>query len=86
MYVTYTSYWNLVGYPSVAFPVLKSDASIDGKPDIEPISDFEKQLWNGYDPIACDGECVGLQVINGRFEDEKALKLAGDITDALEKL
>ncbi|KAH8552386.1 amidase [Umbelopsis sp. PMI_123] len=83
MYVTYTSYWNLVDYPAVAFSVLKADASIDGKPDIEPISDDEKQLWDGFDPVACDGGCVGFQIITRRYEDEKALKLAGVIADAL---
>ncbi|KAG2187198.1 hypothetical protein INT44_004870 [Umbelopsis vinacea] len=86
MYVTYTSYWNLVDYPSVAFPVLKADASIDGKPEIEYITKAEKQLWDGFDPVACDGGCVGLQIITRRFEDEKALKLAGVISDALKKL
>ncbi|KAI9285720.1 amidase signature domain-containing protein [Umbelopsis sp. AD052] len=85
-YVTYTSYWNLVDYPSVAFPVLKADASIDGKPEIEYITKAEKQLWDGFDPVACDGGCVGLQIITRRFEDEKALKLAGVISDALKKL
>ncbi|KAI8582354.1 hypothetical protein K450DRAFT_228571 [Umbelopsis ramanniana AG] len=85
-YGSYTSYWNLVDYPSVSFPVLEADASIDGKPDIEYISDAEKNLWESFDPIACDGGCVGLQIITRRFEDEKALKLAGVISDALKKL
>ncbi|KAI8575289.1 hypothetical protein K450DRAFT_262444 [Umbelopsis ramanniana AG] len=84
-YVGYTNYWNIVDYPAVAFPVLRADASIDGKPDLEYISPVEKRLWDDFDPVACDGGCVGLQIITRRYEDEKALKLAGVITDALQK-
>ncbi|KAH8555102.1 amidase signature domain-containing protein [Umbelopsis sp. PMI_123] len=79
-YSNYTSYWNL------SFPVLRADASIDGKPDIEYVSDAEKHLWEDFDPIACDGGDVGLQVITRRYDDEKALKLAGVIADSLSKL
>jgi amidase len=85
-YVGYTNYWNLLDYPSVAFPVLRADASIDGKPDLEYISDAEKRLWDDFDPVACDGGCVGLQIITRRYEDEKALKLAGVIAKALQKV
>lgn len=82
----YTGYWNMMDYPSVSFPVLEADASIDGKPDFEPASDAEKRFWDDFDPIACDGGSVGLQIITRRYEDEKALNLAGVISDALKKL
>lgn len=85
-YVGYTNYWNLLDYPSVAFPVLRADASIDGKPEYEPLSKADELLWKDYDPVDCDGGCVGLQIVTRRYEDEKALKLAQVIKDALVKV
>jgi amidase len=82
-YAGYTNYWNILDYPSVSFPVLRADASVDGKPDYEPLSKADELLWKDYESADCDGGCVGLQIVTRRYEEEKALKLAQVISDAL---
>ncbi|CAN6656440.1 hypothetical protein TRVA0_029S00342 [Trichomonascus vanleenenianus] len=85
-YIGYTSAWNTLDYPSVAFPVLRADARIDDKPLRNYWGAFDKAIWEDYDPVHYDGSHVGLQVITRRFEDEKAVRLAGVIRDALNDL
>lgn len=85
-YAGYTNYWNILDYPSVSFPVLRADASVDGKPDYEPLSKADELLWKDYEPADCDGGCVGLQIVTRRYEEEKALKLAQVISDALKQV
>ncbi|KAJ2955307.1 hypothetical protein NQZ79_g8671 [Umbelopsis isabellina] len=84
IYHGYTSYWNAMDYPAVAFPVLRADATIDSNPDHTPVSDDDKAVWSVYDAEKYDTGCVGLQILARRYQDEKVLKMAGVISEALE--
>jgi amidase len=85
-YVGYTSIWNAIDYPSVTYPVLESDKSIDDKPDHTPLSEKDRKVWLDYNPATYDKGMVGLQIVCRRYEDEKAVKLAAVIAEALENL
>jgi amidase len=74
---------NALELPGVSFPVLKSDKSIDIKEKREFISDFDKQVWEAYNPEVYDQGTVGLQILTQKFEDEKAIALAKVVSDAL---
>ncbi|OAG05475.1 amidase [Paraphaeosphaeria sporulosa] len=83
-YWSYTSQWNLLDYPGVAFPVTKVDKSLD-KWDREqsPLSEhdtYNRELW---DPEAFDGLPVSLQLVGRRFEDEKILTILEHITEQI---
>jgi amidase len=84
-YVGYTSVFNALDYPSVLYPVLWSDAAIDGKPDHAPLSEKDRKVWDSYDPEAYHSGRVGLQIVCRRHEDEKAIALAKVITKALDE-
>jgi amidase len=82
-YPGYTVVQNALELPGVSFPVLKSDKSIDIKEKREFISDFDKQVWEAYNPEVYDQGTVGLQIVTQKFEDEKAIALAKVVSDAL---
>lgn len=82
-YVGYTSLWNALDYPAVAFPVTRADKTIDDKPEHEPLSKKDSKVWNDYDPETYDGGFVGLQVVCRRHEDEKAIALSRVVTESI---
>ncbi|KAH8725430.1 amidase signature domain-containing protein [Phaeosphaeriaceae sp. PMI808] len=75
-YWNFTSQWNLLDYPGVAFPVCTVDKNIDRwESDQTPLSGHDKnnrKLWN---PEEFHGVPVGLQLVGRRFEDEKILAI-----------
>ncbi|CEP62833.1 uncharacterized protein LALA0_S06e04874g [Lachancea lanzarotensis] len=82
LYWGYTSFWNLLDYPNVVFPVnvahdVKKDAQI---PELKQ-NMYEKMVWykeNGdirYDPESYIGGPVALQLTGNRFCDEDVVAL-----------
>lgn len=49
-YWTYTSQWNLLDYPVLAFPVTKVDESLDQPyADYTPLNELDKYFYEQYD-------------------------------------
>ena len=38
------------------------------------LNDVERAVWSLYDPVAMDGLPLGVQIVGGRFEEEKVLE------------
>lgn len=78
--VSYTSQWNFVDYASLVIPAGKVEETVD-QPSEEWLShvprnnadEFNKQQ---YDVELVKGMPVGLQVVGGRFGEEKAVAVA----------
>lgn len=83
-YYGYTGYWNVHDYPSCSFPVTVADKG-DEKVDYATRNKSEEEVWKDYDLEKYKGGDVGLQIVCHRYEDEKALALAGLIRDSLNK-
>jgi len=85
-YDNYTSLWNILDMPAVAFPVTFVDAKKDqakGKPNL--FDDKDERSWSRYNPELTNGLPVGLQVIGRRWQDEMVLGMAEVIEEALRK-
>ncbi|WVQ66347.1 uncharacterized protein L199_004526 [Kwoniella botswanensis] len=82
-HVAYTSMWNITDYSATTFPVGSVDPSVDGKTVYETRNEVEKKIWDRYDAEEVAGAPVSLQLICGRLEEEKALKLTHVVADAL---
>ena len=75
-YWNYTSQWNLLDYPGVAFPVCKVDKAVDVlEKSFRPMSGQDSDNRKLYDSNAFDGVPVSLQLVGRRFEDEKVIKI-----------
>ncbi|SCU83492.1 LAFA_0D03928g1_1 [Lachancea sp. 'fantastica'] len=90
LYWGYTSFWNLLDYPNVVFPVnvahdVEKDAQI---PELKQ-NKYEKMVWykdNGeirYDPKSYIGGPVALQLTGNRFCDEDVVALTKKFVAAL---
>ncbi|KAJ5884938.1 hypothetical protein N7495_009448 [Penicillium taxi] len=86
-YVGYTSIWNLLGYAALTVPVTNVSRELD-VPDQEwldyvPKSTSNKFNKEQYDIDLVDGMPVGVQVIGGRFGEEKCVAVAKAIEQAM---
>ncbi|KAL5414614.1 hypothetical protein PMIN03_003114 [Paraphaeosphaeria minitans] len=83
-YWSYTSQWNLLDYPGVAFPVTKVNKSMDQwDREQSPLSEhdaYHRKLWH---PEEANGLPVSLQLVGRRFEDEKVLAILEHITEQI---
>ncbi|KAJ5289103.1 hypothetical protein N7478_002133 [Penicillium angulare] len=86
-YVGYTSIWNLVGYASLTIPAITASKDKD-----MPSQDWISHVPRGpgdkfnkeqYDVNLVDGMPVGLQVVGGRFGEEKCVSVAKAIEQAM---
>jgi len=85
-HVGYTGVWNILDYPAATFPVTRADASVDVKdPDYKPVSELDKDIWEGYDAEKYHGGPVSIQVVGPRLNDEKVLEMVDVITKSLSK-
>ncbi|KAI0828980.1 general amidase GmdA [Trametes gibbosa] len=91
----YTSYWNLMDYPAVVFPVgrfraatgheraeLPGDASVHVG---NPRSEMERMVRAEWDPATYDNIPVSLQLVGRRLNEERLLGALGKVEDALSR-
>ncbi|KAJ5114992.1 Amidase [Penicillium alfredii] len=88
-YVGYTSIWNLLGYAALAVPVTTVSRTMD-LPDEEWLGDVPKNASERfnieqYDVDLVEGMPVGLQVVGGRFGEEKCIAVAKAIEHAMKR-
>jgi len=99
-YWGYTSQWNLLDYPAVAFPVGWVEIESDVWGDFEPLTDVDAEnfelcefcvlLWRGEGSLFADdreefdGLPVSLQLVGRKFEDEKVLAVLEYIKENLQ--
>ncbi|CAN6623011.1 hypothetical protein TRVA0_009S01200 [Trichomonascus vanleenenianus] len=84
-YINYTSFWNVLDYPGMSFPVTQVDLQKDAVPcDFEALNPYEESIWTRYKPELYENGPAGLQVLTRRYSDEKAIALARVISTALD--
>ncbi|CAG8051874.1 unnamed protein product [Penicillium nalgiovense] len=87
-YVGYTSIWNFLGYAALAVPVTTASRTKD-VPDEEwlahvPRNDSDRFNKQQYDTNLVEGMPVGIQVVGGRFGEEKCVAAAKAIEQAMQ--
>ncbi|KAH6711545.1 general amidase GmdB [Leptodontidium sp. MPI-SDFR-AT-0119] len=78
-YIPYTTQWNLMDFPAVVFPYMKSSKELDPEPRVYTAP----QKGPDYDPVLQDGAPCSIQITARRFQDEKCLAAARIIEEAL---
>ncbi|KAI0463996.1 hypothetical protein LJB42_003009 [Komagataella kurtzmanii] len=80
----YTVPFNVLDFPSVVVPVLRSDKSIDLKDEsYVPVDEIDTTVQEYYDAEKFDKMPVSVQVVGRRWEDEKALFMAEVLSESL---
>ena len=87
----YTSYWNLMDYPGVVFPVDQFRAHSYVPVDLpggvilpkEPRNNVEKAIMDRWDAPTYDNAPISLQLIGRRLNEEKLLAILNVVEKAL---
>ena len=75
---------NVVDYTAATFPVLFADKNLDKKDEsYKPLSPLDEEVWNEYDAEAYHNGSVGLQLVCGKFEEEKCIQIMGVLETVL---
>ncbi|KEF50872.1 uncharacterized protein A1O9_13074, partial [Exophiala aquamarina CBS 119918] len=83
-YYGYSDVINLLDYTSIVIPVTKADRSLDeAEKHYIPLNKTDKMNWEAYNADAYDGAPVGIQIVARQFQEERCLRLAGEIVAAL---
>jgi Asp-tRNA(Asn)/Glu-tRNA(Gln) amidotransferase A subunit family amidase len=83
-YWSYTSQWNMLDYPAIAFPVTKVDQTLDQKEEgYKPLNADDQWNQDLYDPQKYVDAPVGLQLVTRHYEDEKCLAVLSRIEQAM---
>lgn len=86
-YVGYTSIWNLLGYAALTVPTssVSKEKDVPGKEwlDYVPRNAGDKFNKEQYDIDLVDGMPVGVQVVGGRFGEERCIGVAKAIEQAM---
>ncbi|KAG2159900.1 general amidase [Suillus bovinus] len=78
----YTTVWNALDYPAAIFPVTTVDPTLDGKkPPHSFYDDFDKDIYEMYDPEKFKNAPVSLQLVGRTLEEEAVIKMT-EIVDA----
>ncbi|KAF7586619.1 hypothetical protein BBP40_008555 [Aspergillus hancockii] len=84
-HVGYTSFVNVLDYPSVIIPVTHADKLVDKRESrTDFLSETDKEIFSDYDPEIYDGAPVGIQLVGQRLQEEKLLALAEYASKALQ--
>lgn len=89
MYVGYTSIWNLMNWTALAVPAIKVDREVDVVDEEwrahQPRSFSDRFNHEKYEELLDEGELdgmpVGVQIVTGRLEEEKAVGIAKMLLD-----
>ncbi|KAM0505893.1 hypothetical protein ACHAQF_002999 [Verticillium nonalfalfae] len=89
-YVGYTSIWNLVDWAALALPVTTASREKDGDGTAgwkahQPRNKADEFNKSQYDIDLVDGIPVGIQVVCGKYEDEKCVAVGKVIQEQLRK-
>ncbi|RFU32339.1 hypothetical protein B7463_g3973, partial [Scytalidium lignicola] len=84
----YTSIWNLLDYPAIAFPASRMLGGYGedlSKQAYEPRTEIEKLWFENYDPIKAQDMPTGLQVVARRLHDNDMLAAMEIVNKVLTK-
>jgi len=85
----YTLLWNVVDWAAGVVPVGKVDAELDGVQDLSKIegnrNGVERAAWKLYDAEKMEGLPTAVQIIAGRWEEEKCLWGMMRVEDSLKE-
>ncbi|KAF1952794.1 amidase [Byssothecium circinans] len=89
-WVGYTKVFNVVDYPSVVLPAGEVSRELDAEAvarmgEYTPRNALDEWNWKNFDMEGMHGMPVGVQVIAGRLEEEKALGAAKVVDGVLKK-
>ncbi|CDO73100.1 hypothetical protein BN946_scf185007.g154, partial [Trametes cinnabarina] len=90
----YTSYWNLMDYPAVVFPVGRFRAAGSEPPQVpagvvhvgEPRNETERMVRAEWDAETYENIPVSLQLVGRRLNEERLLGMLGRVEEALLRL
>ncbi|KAG0694762.1 general amidase [Suillus ampliporus] len=81
-YTNYTAVWNALDYPAATFPVTTVDPTLDAKKPCHVFyDDFDKDIYEMYDPETFKNAPVCLQLVGRTLEEEAVIKMT-EIVDA----
>ncbi|GAA6041540.1 hypothetical protein JCM8097_004252 [Rhodosporidiobolus ruineniae] len=83
--ITYTTVWSLLDLPCLTVPTGESvDPILDGKPEAgtyEPLSEVDKENWEGYSPELYANAPIVLQLVSPRRCREDELVGLGEVVE-----
>ena len=82
---SYTYPANYLDYTSVIIPVTKGSEEDNVEAAYEPLNDFDQETKELWDYKLFEGMPVCAQIYCMRYEEEKAIKIAGIVTEALKQ-
>ncbi|KAG0696600.1 general amidase [Suillus ampliporus] len=83
-YTNYTTVWNALDYPAAIFPVTTVDSTLDGKePRHDFYDDFDKHIYEMYDPEKFKNAPICLQLVGRTLEEEAVIKMTEIVDVAL---
>ena len=87
-WVGYTKVFNVVDYPSVVLPAGEVSEELDAEAaatmgEYTPRNALDEWNWASFDLKGMSGMPIGVQVITGRLEEEKALGAARVVDEVL---
>lgn len=77
--VSYTSHWNFVDFAALTIPATTSRLDDIGSSEWKshtPRDGSDDFNWRQYDPNLVEGMPVGVQIVGGRFGEEKCIAVA----------
>ncbi|KAG8531471.1 uncharacterized protein KY384_003100 [Bacidia gigantensis] len=83
-HTAYTEAINLLNYSVVVIPVTRASKNVDKADEgFEPLNETDAKNWEAYNADTYDGAPVGLQVVGGKFEEEKVWAVAKIVSNIL---
>lgn len=85
--VSYTAHWNFVDFAALAIPVTTArgadEVGSEAWKSHKPRDKSDAFNWQQYDPSLVEGMPVGVQVVGGRYGEEKCVAVAKVVEELL---